>query len=58
MHCFCTTALACMAITNNHSATSKIVMMLVTHWIAGLSSCSPIWISAMVKPTKLRMRLR
>jgi hypothetical protein len=26
-------------------------MMLATHWIAGLSSCSPIWISAIVKPT-------
>ena len=51
MHCFLNTALACMTITNNHSATSKIVMMLATHWIAGLSSCSPIWISAIVKPT-------
>jgi hypothetical protein len=51
MHCFFTTALACMNMTNNQSATSKIVMMLATHWIAGLSSCSPIWMSAIVKPT-------
>jgi uncharacterized membrane protein len=51
MICFLNKALACMTITNNHSATSRIVMMLATHWIAGLSSCSPIWISAIVKPT-------
>jgi hypothetical protein len=51
MICFLNKALACMTITNNHSATSKIVMMLATHWIAGLSSCSPIWMSAIVKPT-------
>lgn len=51
MHCFLTTALACMAMTYNHSATRMIVMMLATHWIAGLISCSPIWIRAIVKPT-------
>jgi hypothetical protein len=51
MICFLNRALACMTITNNHSATSKIVMILATHWIAGLSSCSPIWMSAIVKPT-------
>jgi hypothetical protein len=51
MICFLNKALACMTITNSHSATSKIVIMLATHWIAGLSSCSPIWISAIVNPT-------
>lgn len=37
--------------TNSQRATKIIVMMLVTHWMPGLSSCSPIWMSAIVRPT-------
>lgn len=40
-----------MANTNNHIAIRRMVMMLPTHVIALLNSCSPMSVTAIVKPT-------